>query len=60
MIVKMKIECEDLEELKSHLTKIRQGINKIPKEYDMSKPLSKVVLKDNNCYGMHRVVIRED
>ena len=57
MFVTIKIECEDQQELLAHITCIRQQVKKLkPGDFDKKK----IVFEDNNCYGVHEVIIKPD
>lgn len=54
MKVTIKIECDDPQELLQHIKCIRQQIKKLkPGDFDKKK----IVVSDNNCYGVHEVKI---
>jgi len=55
----IQIDCDSGKELLSHLTVIRIQVKAMiekAKKKDIKKPIK---LDDNNCYGTHKVVIRE-
>lgn len=59
MKAKIEIDCESGRELIVHLRVITTKLKKIIKEAktkDIKKPIK---LSDNNCYGVHTVVIKE-
>lgn len=66
MIVRIDIDCDNISELYQHLGVLRKQIKKETKRLNLD-PLedefsheSEDHLKDNNCYGVHQVIIEEN
>ena len=63
MILEIKIECETIGELFSHLAQLNTQIRKQVKEHKLSDDSdsfptgSDIELCDSNCYGTHEVTI---
>jgi hypothetical protein len=56
MKVKIIIECEDEQELLSHLFVIRRDLKRELKK----DPEFEGHLEDNNCYGWHNILVKDN
>lgn len=63
MRISIEIECDTIQELKSHLSVLNAQItkyvktNKLDKHHDELS--SSVVIEDDNCYGCHILQVTE-
>ena len=64
MKVYIEIDCTDEDEIYAHLTVARKQIKKGFKDYWKKYPEGEapvaMEVSDNNCYGMHTVVVEEE
>ena len=64
MKVKIEIECDDEQEVLSHLNVIRKQIKRAFRKHLKKDPEymehPEFLLEDNNCYGLHSVIVTED
>lgn len=56
MRVKITIDCEDCEEIVSHLQKMIEEVIEVT-ENGKNDILKKTVISDDNCYGHHIMTI---
>jgi hypothetical protein len=56
MEVIITIECDSLEELLMHLSKIRSQVKKQQEALEQDEP-TVINLSDSNCYGSHEIKI---
>lgn len=59
MMIEITINCEDEQELLSHLSVIRRNVKREIKSQS-GKLIVPATLEDNNCYGSHTVNIIPD
>jgi ribosomal protein L9 len=61
MKVEIKIECDDIQDLKMHLSVIRGQILNRAKQLNSEEVIGKDIMsfEDSNCYGNHQVKITE-
>lgn len=60
MIVKIRIECDDTQQLKGHLINMFEKVIILEQEYEEDIELTsseESQLEDNNCYGVRTVKI---
>lgn len=58
MKVKIIIDCEDTQEVISHLQVIISQIKKERKKYLDKEITKKTTIIDNNCYGIHHLTLK--
>lgn len=58
MIAKIYIDCDDGDEIIAHLKEIIRQISKERKKLPDGEITKKIVLTDNNCYGVHNITIK--
>lgn len=60
MEITIKIDCNDVEDIFTHLSIIRQQLRAKFKKIDLDVDLFKTFkVEDNNCYGYHSVIVKD-
>ena len=63
MIIQIEIDCETIAEFYTHLGVIRKEVKKLAKEKELDAHHDAFLpteWADDNCYGSHSVVVKED